>query len=142
MKNEDKGKEAIIPNESHALAQRSASIVRRGLRSLSGRDGAIFIELGKALALASAFRLDHFLNTLKTKIDEFLRPNRWSLLLLDEAKQELYLELAVGEGSEALSDVRIKTGQGIAGAVAQTGISMVVADVRGDSRFSGSLQQL
>lgn len=142
MENEDKGNEAIIPNESQALAQRSASIVRRGLRSLSERDRIIFIDLGKALALRSSFMLEHFLDTLKTKIDEFLRPSRWSLLLLDQAKQELYLKLAVGQGSEAVSDVRIKAGDGIAGIVAQTGISVVVADVRRDTRFSGSLQQV
>jgi len=28
-----------------------------------------------------------------------LRPDNWSLLLLDEAKQELYFELAVGTAS-------------------------------------------
>jgi len=53
------------------------------------------------------------------KIDEFLRPDTWSLLLVDEAKQELYFELAVGKGAQALKDVRIKMGQGIAGWVAQ-----------------------
>ncbi len=51
---------------------------------------AIFQELGKALT--SSLQLDQVLRTIMEKIDEFLRPDNWSLLLLDEAKQELYFE--------------------------------------------------
>src|SRR3984893_16914145 len=72
---------------------------------------AIFQELGKALT--SSLQLDQVLRTIMEKIDEFLRPDNWSLLLLDEAKQELYFELVVGKASPSLKDVRIKIGQGI-----------------------------
>ena len=48
---------------------------------------AVFQELGKALT--SSLQLDQVLRTIMEKIDEFLRPDNWSLLLLDEAKQEL-----------------------------------------------------
>src|SRR5713101_1706698 len=48
---------------------------------------AIFQELGKALT--SSLQLDQVLRTIMEKIDEFLRPDNWSLLLLDEEKQEL-----------------------------------------------------
>src|SRR6201993_1907305 len=74
---------------------------------------AVFQELGKALT--SSLQLDQVLRTIMEKIDEFLRPDNWSLLLLDEAKQELYFELAVGTASTALKDARVKMGQGIAG---------------------------
>jgi len=67
---------------------------------------AVFQALGKALT--SSLQLDQVLRTIMEKIDEFLRPENWSLLLLDEAKQELYFELAVGKASQALKDVRIK----------------------------------
>src|SRR6202162_3417806 len=87
---------------------------------------AVFQELGKALT--SSLQLDQVLRTIMEKIDEFLRPDNWSLLLLDEAKQELYFELAVGKASQALKDVRIKIGQGIAGWVAQHGEAVVVPD--------------
>ena len=46
---------------------------------------AVFQELGKALT--SSLQLDQVLRTIMEKIDEFLRPDNWSLLLLDEAKQ-------------------------------------------------------
>ncbi len=100
---------------------------------------AIFQELGKALT--SSLQLDQVLRTIMEKIDEFLRPDNWSLLLLDESKQELYFELAVGKASQALKDVRIKVGQGIAGWVAQHGETVVVADTSKDTRFFSQVDE-
>jgi diguanylate cyclase (GGDEF)-like protein len=100
---------------------------------------AVFQELGKALT--SSLQLDQVLRTIMEKIDEFLRPENWSLLLLDEAKQELYFELAVGKASPALKDVRIKVGQGIAGWVAQNGETVVVPDTSKDTRFFGKVDE-
>ena len=80
---------------------------------------AVFHEPGTALT--SSLEIDPGLRTIMEKIDEFRRPDTWSLLLVDESKQELYFELAVGKGAQALKDVRIKMGQGIAGWVAQHG---------------------
>ena len=100
---------------------------------------AIFHELGKALT--SSLQLDQVLRTIMEKIDEFLRPDNWSLLLLDEAKQELYFELAVGKASQALKDVRIRLGQGIAGWVAQHGEVVIVPDTSKDTRFFGKVDE-
>ena len=100
---------------------------------------AVFQELGKALT--SSLQLDQVLRTIMEKIDEFLRPDNWSLLLLDEAKQELYFELAVGKASQALKDVRIKMGVGIAGWVAQNGEAVVVPDTTKDTRFFGKVDE-
>jgi diguanylate cyclase (GGDEF)-like protein len=100
---------------------------------------AVFQELGKALT--SSLQLDQVLRTIMEKIDEFLRPDNWSLLLLDEATQELYFELAVGKASRALKDVRIKIGQGIAGWVAQHGETVVVPDTSKDTRFFSKVDE-
>ena len=100
---------------------------------------AVFQELGKALT--SSLQLDQVLRTIMEKIDEFLRPDNWSLLLLDEAKQELYFELAVGKASQALKDVRVKVGQGIAGWVAQHGEVVIVPDTSKDTRFFGKVDE-
>jgi diguanylate cyclase (GGDEF)-like protein len=100
---------------------------------------AVFQELGKALT--SSLQLDQVLRTIMEKIDEFLRPDNWSLLLLDEAKQELYFELAVGKASQALKDVRVKVGQGIAGWVAQHGEVVIVPDTAKDTRFFGKVDE-
>jgi GAF domain-containing protein len=94
---------------------------------------AVFQELGKALT--SSLQLDQVLRTIMEKIDEFLRPDNWSLLLLDQEKQELYFELAVGKASQALKDVRVKVGQGIAGWVAEHGETVVVPDLERHAVF-------
>ncbi len=100
---------------------------------------AVFQELGKALT--SSLQLDQVLRTIMEKIDEFLRPDTWSLLLVDEVKQELYFELAVGKGAQALKDIRIKMGQGIAGWVAQHGEKVIVPDVSKDTRFFAKVDE-
>ncbi len=100
---------------------------------------AVFHELGKALT--SSLQLDQVLRTIMEKIDEFLRPDTWSLLLVDETKQELYFELAVGKGAQALKDVRIKMGQGIAGWVAQHDKAVIVPDVSQDTRFFSKVDE-
>jgi diguanylate cyclase (GGDEF)-like protein len=100
---------------------------------------AVFHELGKALT--SSLQLDQVLRTIMEKLDEFLQPDTWSLLLMDQAKQELYFELAIGKNSHALKDMRIKVGEGIAGWVAQTQQAVIVADVSTDTRFSSQMDE-
>ncbi len=109
-----------------------------GARRPSG-EVTVFHELGKALT--STLELEQVLRTIMEKIDEFLRPDTWSMLLVDEAKQELYFELAIGRGAQALKDVRIKIGQGIAGWVAQHGEAVVVPDVSRDTRFFAKVDE-
>ena len=99
----------------------------------------VFHELGKALT--SSLQLDQVLRTIMEKINEVLRPDTWSLLLMDLEKKELYFQIATGAGAEALKDVRIKLGQGLAGWVAQSGEAVVVADTSKDSRFFGQVDE-
>src|SRR6202167_995710 len=104
--------------------------------ALPASDGAevtVFHELGKALT--SSLQLDQVLRTIMEKINEVLRPDTWSLLLMDTDKQELYFQIATGKGAEKLKDLRIRVGQGLAGWVAQTGEAVVVRDTAKDSRF-------
>jgi len=97
----------------------------------------VFHELGKALT--SSLQLDQVLRTIMEKINEVLRPDTWSLLLMDQEREELFFQIATGKGAEALKDVRIKVGQGLAGWVAQAGEVVVVPDTSKDSRFFGSV---
>ncbi|HUO34198.1 MAG TPA: sensor domain-containing diguanylate cyclase [Candidatus Acidoferrum sp.] len=99
----------------------------------------VFHELGKALT--SSLQLDQVLRTIMEKINEVLHPDTWSLLLMDEEKRELYFQIATGEGAEALKDVRIKVGQGLAGWVAEAGKAVVVPDTSKDSRFFGKVDE-
>ena len=76
------------------------------------------------------------------KISDLLQPDNWSLLMLDEATQELYFEIAIGSGADKLKDVRLKLGEGIAGWVAQQGEPVLIEDVRNDPRFTPKIDEL
>ena len=61
-----------------------------------------------------------------------------SLLLFDEPSQELYFHVALGDGgtSQVLkTDVRLRLGEGIAGAAAETRASVNIANAPDDPRF-------
>lgn len=58
-----------------------------------------------------------------------------SLMLLDEAAQELRFEVVLGRQGEGLKQLHIPMGQGIAGSVAGSNTPMIVPDVQADSRF-------
>ena len=103
------------------------------LPSNDGAEVTVFHELGKALT--SSLQLDQVLRTIMEKINEVLRPDTWSLLLMDTERQELYFEIATGKGAEKVKDLRIKVGQGLAGWVAEAGKAVVVPDTSKDSRF-------
>src|SRR3990170_7749048 len=76
-----------------------------------------FSEMGKALT--STLDLKEVLNIVMEKVSEMLQPKNWSLLLIDEEKNDLYFEIVVGEGAEKLKDLRLTIGEGIAGWVAK-----------------------
>jgi GAF domain-containing protein len=59
-----------------------------------------------------------------------------SVMLLDEATNELVFEAVAGEGEERLLGTRLPAGTGIAGWVAATRQPLVVEDVQRDPRFS------
>lgn len=58
-----------------------------------------------------------------------------SLLLVDEEKNELFFEVALGEKGEKVKEIRLRMGEGIAGWVAKTGEPVIIDDVQNDPRF-------
>ncbi len=70
------------------------------------------------------------------KISDFLQPDAWSLLMLDEKTNELYDEIAMGAGAGKLKDVRAKLREGIGGWVAEHGEAILIEDVRNEPRLS------
>ena len=100
----------------------------------------IFHDVAKALT--SSLNLDSILQTIMEKMAEYFRPDTWSLLMVDEEKNELYFAIAVGAASAMLSKERLKVGEGIAGWVAKHGQPLIVPDVQADPRFSSRLDEL
>ncbi len=82
-----------------------------------------------ARALISNLDLESILRTLMSKMEEFFGPERWSLLLVDEEKQELYYALSAGLDDTKLRDSRIRLGEGVAGHVATSGEPLVIPNV-------------
>jgi diguanylate cyclase (GGDEF)-like protein len=97
---------------------------------------------GVAKALTSSLDLDSILQTIMEKMAEYFRPDTWSLLMVDEELNELYFAIAVGSASEALKDVRLKVGEGIAGWVAKHGERLIVPDVMTDPRFARRIDEM
>lgn len=71
------------------------------------------------------------------KIQQLVPSEAWSMLLVDEERQELTFELALGEKGKDVSSFRVKIGEGVAGWVAQTGKPTIVNDTSLDPRFTG-----
>src|SRR5512140_2522458 len=100
----------------------------------------IFHDVAKALT--SSLNLDSILQTIMEKVAEYFRPDTWSLLMIDESKDELYFAIAVGPASETLKNVRLKIGEGIAGWVAKHGEPLLVPDVYTDPRFAKRIDEM
>src|SRR6266478_2064612 len=111
---------------------------RKSKRQL--QEVAIFNDVAKALT--SSLNLDSILQTIMDKMAEFFRPDTWSLLMVDEQKDELYFAIAVGDAAETLKTVRLKVGEGIAGWVARHGESLIVPDVYNDPRFAKRIDEM
>lgn len=101
---------------------------------------SILNEIGKTLT--SSLTLKEVLKKIFYKVAEVFNPENWSLLLLDEEKNELYFEIAVGKAADSIKTVRLKVGEGIAGWVAQTGTPLIVPDVKDDPRFTRKVDEL
>ncbi len=92
----------------------------------------IFHDVAKALT--SSLDLDTILQTIMEKMAAYFEPATWSLLMLDDATDELYYAAAVGKGCENLNALRMTTGEGLARWVIKHGRPLVFADVVQDER--------
>jgi diguanylate cyclase (GGDEF)-like protein len=109
-------------------------------RNRQDQEVTIFHDVAKALT--SSLDLDSILQTIMEKMAEYFRPDTWSLLMVDDQRDELYFAIAVGSAAEALKNVRLKVGEGIAGWVAKHGERLVVPDVYTDPRFAKRIDEM
>jgi diguanylate cyclase (GGDEF)-like protein len=87
-----------------------------------------------ARSLTSSFDLDTILRTIIEHMERFIEADLWTLLMLDEARQELYYAIAAGGDIASLRDLRVKVGEGVAGWVVQHGETLLVPEAQNDPR--------
>jgi Nif-specific regulatory protein len=95
-------------------------------------------------SLHAVTELAELLSLVVEKCKELLDAEGCSVILLEETGRELYFPHVSPERSEVaerLKQLRMPADKGIAGAVVQTGQSLLVADVRGDTRFYPALDE-
>jgi diguanylate cyclase (GGDEF)-like protein len=103
------------------------------------RDLLVFHNVARALT--SSLDRDAILRAIMQQMEQFFKPETWSLLLMDEARKELYYAVAVGHSEDDLRELRVPIGKGIAGWVAEHGESLIVPEVDQDPRFAGAARR-
>jgi sigma-B regulation protein RsbU (phosphoserine phosphatase) len=97
-------------------------------------------ELGREVA--SVLDLDELLRKIPQLIARLTRFSAFSVYLLDEPLQELWIAYAVGYPEEVWPSLRIKVGQGVVGAAVQEGRPILVNDIRKEPRYIGPLRNM
>lgn len=95
-------------------------------------------------SLHRLIELNELLPFVISKTKDLLGAEGCSVILLDETGRELYFPFVSPENAEIaerLRQLRMPAEKGIAGAVVQTGESLLVADVRRDPRFYSEVDQ-
>src|ERR1035437_5394946 len=91
-----------------------------------------------ARSLTSSFDLETILRTIMEHMERFIEADLWTLLMLDEAKQELYYAIAAGGEEASLRDLRVKVGEGVAGWVVEHGETLLVPEAQNDPRIKAA----
>ncbi len=103
-------------------------------QSQTFKDLLIFHKV--ASALTSSLDLDSILRVILQQMEQFFQPETWSLLIVDEARKDLYYAVAIGQPTTNMHDLRVPMGQGIAGWVAEHGETLIVPEVAADPLVS------
>jgi len=94
-----------------------------------------------AKTLNSTLNLKEVLDIVMNKIKDLIMAEAWSILMLDESRNELVFEVAVGDKGEKVKEMRLALGQGVAGWVAQHQLPVIVPDTATDQRFFKGVDQ-
>ena len=63
-----------------------------------------FDEIGRAIT--STLDIPKVLGVLMNEVRKLLQPKNWSMLLMDEDREELYFQIVVGEDAEKIKNIR------------------------------------
>ena len=99
-----------------------------------------YTRLTEIETIGSQLRKDteikELINNIIVSAQNMLEAEACSLYLVDDNKEELYFEVALGEKGHLLKKIKVKIGEGVSGTVAQTGESLNIPDISKDERFN------
>jgi K+-sensing histidine kinase KdpD/CheY-like chemotaxis protein len=90
-------------------------------------------EAGKSIG--STANLSELLRQIVTLAATVTEAQVGSIMLLDEQKENLTIEAAIGLDEHIIKKTKLPVGESIAGYVAKTGEPLIISDVEKDSRF-------
>jgi PAS domain S-box-containing protein len=117
--------------EQAAVAVENARLLRESRRQTEAMRNLV----ETAQVLSSSLDPSKLIHLLLQQILNHLHLEAASIALIDNDRQEIVFQMAVGVGSEKMLGIRLKLGTGIAGWVAQNKQVVIVPDVRSDPRF-------
>ncbi|MBU1599171.1 GAF domain-containing protein [bacterium] len=118
-------------NNQIAIVIENANLFSALVRKMSEK--TVLSEVSKTVN--STISLDNVLDLSMRLVKQVMRVEASSLLLLDKDKNELVFQVALGKKGEAIKEIRVPIGKGVAGWVAETGEPLYIKDVDGDERF-------
>lgn len=127
------------------VARQAAELA--SLRAAQDEDGFaamlrdLLIATGAAAVLAAPADAGDLLTAIVATAAEVLQATAGSLFLVDEEREELVFQVALGAKAEAVRQFRLPLGQGIAGYVAVTGQPLAIADAASDPRLAREIGQ-
>jgi signal transduction histidine kinase len=103
----------------------------------SQKDSALAELLDFGHLLVSTLDYKKVMNLIMQKFCDYLHAETSSLLLVDEATNDLVFQVALGNAGDVVKQFRLKKGEGLAGYAAQTGELLIVDNVKQDKRHLG-----
>lgn len=94
-----------------------------------------------SMSLNSTLKRREQLEIIMNSAKKVLPVEAASVLLVDPDTGELFFEMAQGEKGEAVREIRLAPGEGIAGHVAETGAGVIVNDAASDPHWSNRVAQ-
>ena len=101
--------------------------------SLKAKDLLVFHNVAKALT--SELELDAILRAIMRQMEQYFQPEQWSLLVMDEARHELFYAVVVGRAETEVRNSRVPLGEGLAGWVAEHGQMLVIPQAENHPRL-------
>lgn len=126
----------IISDHQHQLLNRHRELTRLAedwSRTASDIQSAAMYGLGALLS--SSRSIEETLSLTLDAVEDILKADRCSILLLDKDSNELVLRAARGVRAGAVGKLRLKSDQGLAGEALRSGKPVNVPDTDLESRF-------